>query len=88
MSCKHLLFAIAFCTAIACDPLDGYDDHECYCGVVLDKYEIIGMSVNGADNMQYIEAVNDLKHARPGIKKATPAGAALSLLSKKRLVLR
>ena len=59
MRFKHLLFASALCTTFACDPLDGYDDHEFYCGVVLDKYEIIGMSVNGADNMQYIEAVND-----------------------------
>ena len=59
MSCKHLLFAITLCTAMACDPLEGYDDHECYCGLVLDKYEIIGISVNGADNIQYIEAIND-----------------------------
>ena len=26
---------------------------------MLDKYEIIGISVNGADNIQYLEAVND-----------------------------
>lgn len=56
---KYLLFTILLFSAVSCDTLDGYDDHECYCGVVLDKYEIIGLSANGANNMQYIEAVNN-----------------------------
>jgi len=56
---RLLLLTSTLLVTFSCDPLAGYDEHECYCGVVSNRAEIILPNSNTANNQYIITAQNN-----------------------------
>ncbi len=56
---RFLLITSTLLFTYSCDPLSGYDEHECYCGVVSNMAEIILPNTNTSNNQFIITAQNN-----------------------------